>query len=66
MSDDYDDPPLTETERVQRQRTRLLVEGGYPIERALKLANRADVDVHRAIDLLAHECPLETAMEILL
>lgn len=39
---------------------------GYPLEEARLLAERTDVDLHRAADLLRSGCPRELALRILL
>jgi hypothetical protein len=43
-----------------------LMESGYELGDALRLAVATHVDVHRAADLLRRGCPVETAMRILL
>jgi len=40
--------------------------GGYPIEEAITLATRLDVDVYRAADLVARGCRPSLALRILL
>jgi hypothetical protein len=56
----------TEQERVERWRSEELERGGYDHESAVQLASRADVDLHRAIELIRSGCPPETALRILL
>jgi hypothetical protein len=56
----------TELARVVDWRKRELERGGYDEHSALRIAERLDVDLHRAIDLLKSGCPLETAVRILL
>jgi hypothetical protein len=53
-------------EHVRRWRLDQLRQAGYPDAEAQQLAERDDVDLHRAVDLLRHGCPLETALRILL
>jgi hypothetical protein len=55
-----------EAERVIRWRCRELVRAGYDSESAQALAERLDVDLHRAADLLRSGCPAATALQILL
>jgi hypothetical protein len=56
----------TELGRVVDWRMGELVRAGYSERDARKLAERIDVDLHRAIDLLRSGCPAETAVRILL
>lgn len=57
----------TETERskVEGWRLHILVEAGYPLFLAEKIA-ASDADLHRAVDLVRRGCQPETAAEILL
>lgn len=57
--------PLTEAERVEDWREHVLFEAGYPVDAAITLS-RADVDLHRAVQLLKAGCSIHTALEILL
>lgn len=59
---------LVETElgRVVEWRARELRRAGYDEQDARRLAERVDVDLHRAIDLIRSGCPVETAVRILL
>lgn len=59
-------PPLTEAERVEAWRLHVLVEAGYPVAIAERIAVRADVDLHQAVELLARGCAHELAARILL
>jgi hypothetical protein len=52
--------------RVVEWRLRALKRAGYEERDARELAERVDVDLHRAIDLLRGGCPPETAARILL
>ena len=55
-----------ESERVMRWRMDELERAGYDAESAHALAERLDVDLHRAADLLRQGCPAEVALKILL
>jgi hypothetical protein len=60
------EPPQSEREKVESWRLHVLVvEAGYPLELAEKLAH-SDVDLHRAVELVRAGCTHETAAEILL
>ena len=56
----------TEIERIEDWRRERLEAGGYPPAAAAELAERHDVDLHRALDLLGSGCPPELAAQILL
>ena len=56
----------TEIGRVVEWRKAELVRAGYDESAARRLAERLEVDLHRAIDLLRQGCPSETALRILL
>jgi len=56
----------TELERVERWRAEELMRAGYDPGAAQDLAMRADVDLHRAIELLERGCPADLAVRILL
>ena len=55
----------TESDRVERWRAEELERAGYDHESAVELAARNDVDLHRAVELLAFGCPVELAVQIL-
>jgi hypothetical protein len=55
----------TERAKVQSWRLHVLIEAGYPLPLAEKLAG-SEADLHRAVDLVEHGCTAETAAEILL
>ncbi|HEX7084294.1 MAG TPA: hypothetical protein VF186_09300 [Gaiellaceae bacterium] len=55
----------SEQELVERWRAEELERAGFSRDAATELAGRSDVDLHRAIDLLAQGCPPETALSIL-
>lgn len=42
-----------------------LEEAGYPVEVAIALAERADVDLHEAVELLERGASVEAAIRIL-
>ena len=56
----------TELERVQAWRAQELERAGYDTEAAAQLAERNDVDLHRAIELVELGCPADLALQILL
>jgi hypothetical protein len=58
--------PELELEQVERWRLDSLRRAGYDPEAATVLAASHEVDLHRAIDLLAHGCPPAIALQILL
>jgi hypothetical protein len=55
----------TEQAKVESWRLHVLMEAGYPLSLAERIAG-SDVDLHRAVDLLSRGCTPETAAEILL
>ena len=59
--------PTTETERskVESWRLHVLIEAGYPLPLAERLAG-SEADLHRAVDLVTAGCTAEVAAEILL
>jgi hypothetical protein len=56
----------TELERVEGWRREELLRAGYTAAAAAELAARADVDLHRAIELVKNGCPPELARSILI
>jgi hypothetical protein len=58
--------PKDELEIVEAWRVEELVRAGYDQASAKTLAQRVDVDLHRAVDLLRNGCPPELALSILL
>jgi hypothetical protein len=56
----------TEAERVVDWRRQELERAGYDSVAATRIAERTDVDLHLAVDLLRQGCPPETALEILI
>jgi hypothetical protein len=59
-------PQITERDRVEAWRLRVLIDAGYPVQIAERIAGDVDVDLHQAIRLLARGCKPELAAEILL
>ena len=55
----------TEADRVVRWRAQELERAGYGPAAAAELAERNDVDLHRATELLESGCPVELALDIL-
>lgn len=58
--------PDLETETVELWRLFSLSRAGYDPESAAVLAASHDVDLHRAVSLLEHGCPVDLALQILL
>jgi hypothetical protein len=54
-----------ERAKVQSWRLHVLIEAGYPLPLAEKLAD-SDADLHGAVELVASGCAHETAARILL
>jgi len=55
-----------EATEVIRWRLSQLTSSGYPLEHAVALATRLDVDLHQASDLVSRGCSPELALRILL
>lgn len=64
-ADPGDITAVTEQERIEDWREHVLIDAGYPVDDAIKLARQADVDLHRAVKLLKVGCDVQTAVEIL-
>lgn len=60
-----DEQPVTERDRVEDWRELQLLKAGYPGAAAIALSRRQDIDVHVAVGLLTHGCPLAIALDIL-
>jgi hypothetical protein len=56
----------TEIERIESWRRERLEGAGFPDHAASALAERHDIDLHEAIDLVRRGCPAEVAVRILL
>lgn len=54
----------TERAKVESWRLHILVEAGYPLHLAERIAS-SEADLHRAVDLVRRGCRPETAAEIL-
>jgi hypothetical protein len=57
--------PQSERDKVESWRLHVLIEAGYPLSLAEKLAH-SEADLHRAVELTSAGCRFETAAEILL
>ena len=55
-----------ERAKVESWRLHVLMEAGYPLPLAEKLAAALDADLHHAVDLVTRGCDPRTAVEILL
>jgi hypothetical protein len=57
--------PRDEQAKVESWRLHVLMEAGYPLPLAERIAHSA-ADLHHAVDLIRQGCAPETAAEILL
>ena len=57
--------PESERSKVESWRLHVLMEAGYPLPLAERIAG-SEADLHRAVELLRAGCTAETAAEILL
>jgi len=57
--------PQTEREKVESWRLHVLIEAGYPLPLAEKIAG-SEADLHHAVELVRAGCTYQTAAEILL
>jgi hypothetical protein len=57
--------PQNESEKVAGWRLHVLIEAGYPVPLAERLAH-SDADLHSAVELVRQGCEPKTAAEILL
>ncbi|HZP74017.1 MAG TPA: hypothetical protein VFA97_11645 [Gaiellaceae bacterium] len=57
--------PQSELEKVESWRLHVLIEAGYPLPLAERLAH-SEADLHRAVELIRAGCAFETAAEILI
>jgi len=55
----------TERGKVESWRLHVLIEAGYPLNLAERLAS-SEADLHLAVELVSNGCEHETAAEILL
>jgi len=56
----------SERAKVESWRLHVLIEAGYPLPLAEKLAAALDADLHEAVELVDKGCDPRTAAEILL
>ena len=56
----------SERAKVESWRLHVLIEAGYPLPLAEKLAAALDADLHEAVELVGQGCDPRTAAEILL
>ncbi len=59
------EPDGGEQSKVESWRLHVLIEAGYPLALAEKIAH-SEADLHHAVDLVAQGCAPETAAEILI
>jgi hypothetical protein len=57
--------PQSEREKVESWRLHVLIEAGYPLPLAERLAH-SEAGLHRALELVRAGCTFETAAEILI
>ena len=57
--------PQDERSKVESWRLHVLMEAGFPLPLAEKIAH-SEADLHRAVELVDQGCAHETAVEILL
>jgi len=62
---EYIEAPEGERSKVEGWRLHVLMEAGYPISLAERVA-ASEADLHRAVELVQSGCTPETAAEILL
>ena len=63
--DPEDEVPSIHDLNIVSWRFGQLQDAGYPVDIAVMLAERADVDLHLACELLAAGSPIHTALRIL-
>ena len=59
------EPETSERSKVESWRFHVLIEAGYPLSLAERVAV-SEADLHQAVELLGQGCSPETAAEILL
>jgi hypothetical protein len=59
------EPETSERSKVESWRLHVLIEAGYPLSLAERVAV-SEADLHQAVELLGQGCSPETAAEILL
>ncbi|MEX2211748.1 MAG: hypothetical protein WD689_08310 [Gaiellaceae bacterium] len=65
MSELIETTDVTERAKVESWRLHVLMEAGYSLHLAERIA-ASEVDLHRAVELIEAGCTAETAAEILL
>lgn len=62
------EPDIQESEwsNVERWRLKVLIDAGYSVSVAERIAARSDIDLHRAVELVEHGCDPAVAALILL
>lgn len=59
------EPDISERSKVESWRLHVLIEAGYPLSLAERLA-ASEADLHLAVELVGNGCEHRTAAEILL
>lgn len=59
------EPDMSERSKVESWRLHVLIEAGYPLSIAERVA-ASEADLHLAVELVQHGCTHKTAAEILL
>ena len=59
------EPEMNERSKVESWRLHVLIEAGYPLHTAERLA-ASEADLHLAVELVGQGCDPSTAVEILL
>jgi hypothetical protein len=65
MTEIATEPDTSERSKVESWRLHVLIEAGYPLPLAERLA-ASEADLHLAVELVGNGCAHETAAEILL
>jgi len=59
------EPDMSERSKVESWRLHVLIEAGYPLSIAERVA-ASEADLHLAVELVQHGCTHKTAAEILI
>ena len=59
------EPDMSERSKVESWRLHVLIEAGYPLAIAERVA-ASEADLHLAVELVQHGCTHKTAAEILI
>ena len=59
------EPEISERSKVESWRLHVLIEAGYPLSLAERIA-ASEADLHLAVELVGNGCGYDTAAEILL